>query len=93
MGARPALAADDPPQLDVNASCKAATQAYAGANAAQCLTQEQNARQALVAQWGGFSPGSRTECVRIMNSVAGTQSYVELLTCLQMAKDAGKLKD
>ena len=92
LAQKPAFA-DDVPKLDVNTSCKAATQAYSASSVAQCLTQEENARQLLATQWNGFPVGSRAQCVRMMNSIAATQSYVELLTCLQIARDASKVKD
>ena len=41
----------------------------------------------LVRQWAQFAPASKTRCTGIAKSIAGAQSYVELLTCLQMAND------
>jgi len=80
--------ADDVPNFDIQKNCKADVQAYQGdGNRQGCLDDEQNARQALVGQWGQFDAASRARCVRMVSDVSGTQSYVELLTCLQMAKD------
>ena len=42
-------------------------------------------------QWAQFSPESRARCSGIEKSDAGAQSYVELLTCLQIAKDVKSL--
>jgi hypothetical protein len=81
-------AADEVPTYDVRKSCKADVQAYSTAGtAASCLADEQNARVTLVSQWTQFAPDSRTRCMQLVGDAAGPQSYVELLTCLQMAKD------
>jgi hypothetical protein len=81
-------AADEVPTYDVRKSCKADVQAYSTAGtAASCLADEQNARTTLVSQWTQFAPDSRKRCMLMVGDVAGPQSYVELLTCLQMAKD------
>ena len=84
--------ADDVPTYDVRKSCKADTQAYPTAgNVDGCLRDEQDARTALVGQWTQFAPDSRTRCTRMVGDPAGPQSYVELLTCLQMARDVKSL--
>jgi hypothetical protein len=45
----------------------------------------------LVSQWTQFAPENRTRCTQMVGDPAGPQSYVELLTCLQMAKDVKSL--
>src|SRR5262249_18405772 len=80
--------ADEVPNYDVRKSCKADLQQYPSAQSATgCLADEQNARTTLVSQWTQFSPESRSRCTQMVSDPAGPQSYVELLTCLQMAKD------
>jgi hypothetical protein len=87
-----AVRADEVPKYDVNKSCKTDVQAYQGTgNQAGCMADEQNARQTLVAQWTQFAPESRSRCSQMVGDPAGPQSYVELLTCLQMAKDVKSL--
>jgi hypothetical protein len=84
--------ADDVPTFDVRKSCHADVQAYPGGGpAAACLADEQRAREVLVSQWMQFAPESKTRCTRMVNDIAGTQSYVELLSCLQDAKDVKTL--
>ena len=84
--------ADDVPTYDVRKSCKADVQVYSSAqNVTACLADEQGARQTLVSQWTQFAPDSRARCSKMVGDVAGPQSYVELLTCLQMAKDVKTL--
>lgn len=81
--------ADDVPNFNIRKNCKADVQAYqGGGNPQGCVDDEQSAKQTLVGQWGQFDAASRARCVRMVSDVSGTQSYVELLTCLQMAKDA-----
>ena len=81
-------AADEVPTYDVRKSCKADVQAYpSGGGAEKCLADEQKARETLVSQWAAFASENRAKCLQMVSDVAGSQSYVELLTCLQMAKD------
>ena len=87
LGLQPMVAfADEVPTYDVRATCRAEAQDVASfGTAATCMTQEQKARETLVSQWGQFAPESRTTC---MEAQAGfSPSYVELLTCLQIAKE------
>jgi len=84
--------ADEVPTYGVRKSCKADLQQDPSAQSATgCLTDEQNARTTLVSQWTQFAPESRTSCMQMVGDPAGPQSYVELLTCLQMAKDVKSL--
>src|SRR6266705_1754033 len=79
-------AADEVPTYDVRKSCKADVQAYQGqGNVTGCMADEQSARTTLVAQWTQFAADSRARCMQMVGDPAGPQSYVELLTCLQMA--------
>src|SRR5690242_6706809 len=85
--------ADEVPTFDIRKSCKADVQAYQSnasgqASSTGCLKDEENARTTLVSQWTQFAADSRTRCVRMVGDGAASQSYVELLTCLQIAKDA-----
>ncbi len=86
LGLPPIAFADEVPTYDVRATCRVEAQDVASAGtAAACVTQEQQARESLVSQWGQFAPESRTTC---MQAQAGfSPSYVELLTCLQLAKE------
>jgi len=84
--------ADEVPKYDVSKSCKTDVQAYQGTGTQTgCMKDEQNARQTLVAQWTQFAPENRSRCAQMVGDPAGPQSYVELLTCLQMAKDVKTL--
>jgi hypothetical protein len=74
------------PTFDVGPQCRA--QAKAAPELGQaCLSDEKKAREDLVRLWAKFAPADRTRCTELSNSVPGVQSYVELLTCLQIAND------
>ena len=84
--------ADDVPKLDFAKSCRAGVAAYPGGGGNKaCIRDEQQARKTLVSQWSRFSPQSRTRCTNMVTDMVGAQSYVELLTCLQMARDVKSL--
>ena len=55
----------------------------------RCAADEAAARAQLQPQWGEFSALDKTACIR-ETSMDGTPSYVELLTCLEMARDTKK---
>ncbi|HET7802822.1 MAG TPA: hypothetical protein VFL53_01160 [Pseudolabrys sp.] len=84
--------ADDVPKLDYRKSCHVDVSLYPGGGGNKgCLTDEQNARKTLVSQWKRFSPQSRARCTQMVTDMVGSQSYVELLTCLQMSIDVKSL--
>jgi hypothetical protein len=80
--------ADSVPQLNVRTSCSAANR---GGGATQdmdnCLQEEQQARAQLVKDWGQYAAADRSGCVQL-STMGGSPSYVELLTCLELAKAA-----
>jgi hypothetical protein len=88
-------AADAPPNLDVRASCSAADRVSIAAPGTDklhndlqaCLDDERIAREALVKAWVSFPVAFRTLCIG-MNLTGGPPSYVELLTCLEVMRDA-----
>jgi hypothetical protein len=81
-----AALAQDVPTLDVSTLCRA--EAKAAPNLAEpCMSDQKRAREDLVRQWSQFTPSERTSCLQVVNSIPGMQSYIELLTCLQMKRD------
>jgi len=85
-----AACADGPPELDVSISCRAAARGSVavGGDQQACLNDERTAKDSLVKDWSSFSALSRTQCVG-MNRTGGPPSYVELLVCLEIMRDAG----
>jgi hypothetical protein len=87
----PALAAEIP-TLDVDRTCRAESATGQNKSAIEsCLTDERSAREQLAKEWEQFAVAMRTSCTREATGIAGVQSYVELLTCLQIARDAANL--
>jgi len=86
------LVSQEVPRLNIVPSCAAAASTGVSRHASEkaCLRDEQQARDKLKRQWSEFSASERQRCVQL-NSLGGQPSYVELLTCLQMAKDAKNL--
>ncbi|HVY57084.1 MAG TPA: hypothetical protein VHA77_04475 [Xanthobacteraceae bacterium] len=81
--------ADGVPSLDITSICKA-TMSDSAASTQACIDDEEKARQTLKEQWGQFTAGDHATCARTAG-MAGMPSYVEILTCLEMAKDAREL--
>jgi len=86
------MAADTIPKFDVERTCRPAAVAgiLPGRNAAACEKDENDARTRLEQVWSGFSATQRAQCAGF-TSLDGAPSYVELLTCLEMAQDARQL--
>jgi hypothetical protein len=84
-------AADGLPELDVVPSCRIADRVSLSGEPDKaiqaCLDDERTAKEDLVKRWTSFSRADQTLCVG-MNRTGGPSSYVELLTCLEMMRDA-----
>jgi hypothetical protein len=79
----------DVPTYDVSPACRAAVTVMPGSFEA-CMKDEQAARAQLATSWDRFAGPQRDNCVQTENT-GGSPSYVELLTCIQMAQDAKSL--
>jgi hypothetical protein len=89
------LTSQEVPKLNVEPSCRAAAVGLIGRgnrSAEACVSDENQARATLTRQWSSFSRRERSRCQQL-STLGGPPSYVELLTCLQMAKAASKLPD
>lgn len=86
------LAADKVPEFNVDPSCQAAASAAINMNrnADTCKQDEHTARGTLDKDWGTFEAAQKARCIRLIHS-GGSPSYVELLTCLELAKQAAAL--
>ena len=84
---------DNVPVFDVVVSCRAA--ASAGLSVSQgyqsCMNDEHSAREELVRDWARFAALDRSRCTA-ESSGDGLPSYVELLVCLQMSRDAARMR-
>ncbi|MEA2980368.1 MAG: hypothetical protein QOF09_2191 [Alphaproteobacteria bacterium] len=77
------------PDFDARPSCQAGAQSGVDfqPNVSSCVQDEQQAKSDLVKEWGQFSGSDKDSCVAEAES-GGPRSYIELLTCLQVARDA-----
>ncbi|TNC11282.1 hypothetical protein FF100_19315 [Methylobacterium terricola] len=83
------VAADGPPRLDIEGTCKSPGRSSVSQESGSdgCLRSERSAGDELRKRWGQFSGSAKTQCSQ--QSVAGGfPSYVEMLTCLELASGA-----
>jgi hypothetical protein len=84
---------DGVPSLNVEPGCRAA--AKMGNNMDEslriCMADENGARAQLEKEWTQFSVTLRERCVTTTRS-GGDPSYVEVLVCLQMGRDAARME-
>ena len=86
-------AADELPKFDTSIICKAAFSAYTGADKARydtCLKEETDAGAQISSTWAQWPPRDRTHCAQLA-ALGSTPSYIEMLTCLQIARDTKTL--
>lgn len=89
------VAADKVPEINLDKTCRAAvaTGVRSGANSqddSACKRDEQDAHNKLAQNWDQFTADERSHCQRL-STLGGSPSYVELLTCLEMSKQAHSL--
>ncbi len=86
-------APDYVPNLSVEPGCRAAAKMADGLEPTlqQCLVDENNARDELDKEWTQYSPALRQRCVATTLS-GRDHSYVEVLVCLRMERDAAQLE-
>lgn len=84
--------ADKVPDLAVDQTCRAEADRTRSSNRnlSDCLSSEHDARQQLESRWNQYTASERARCTSTA-TMGGEPSYVELLTCLEMAKQADKL--
>jgi hypothetical protein len=82
------------PSLDIETSCRAAARMgdrlSLDTSLRQCLADENGAREQLAKQWTQFPSTLRQRCVATTEA-GGDPSYVEVLVCLQMGRDAAQM--
>lgn len=90
-------AADGVPNINYEPGCRAAAAASTGLGitvdsqtVGACITEEKEARDQLVQQWTQFPPDDRMHCEREA-ALGQMPSYVELQTCLQIARETRTL--
>jgi hypothetical protein len=85
-------AADPVPTFDTRPTCADAAQEISVTRTVElCQRSEREARDALVSQWHSFPSSDKTTCVATTR-IGGFPSYVQVLTCLELARDASEMK-
>src|SRR5215468_3333376 len=79
-----AAAADRIPAFDIVRNCSAEVAAAGVEKVADCTKDETDAKNELDKRWPEFGASNKQSCVGESSTGAG-QSYVELLTCLEMS--------
>jgi hypothetical protein len=89
-----AESADAPPQLDVTVSCNAAARGAIsmGRDKESCLADEHAAQAQLTENWLKYNASDRIQCIGNVKT-GGPASYVELLSCLEVMKDAKESRE
>lgn len=86
------LAANSMPKFDVERTCQPAAVAAVlpGRDLAACQRDERDARGKLEQDWARYNAAQKRQCAGFV-ALDRAPSYVELLTCLEMAKQAQEL--
>src|SRR5216684_4683428 len=86
--------ADSPPKLNVTPSCDAAARGAisAGRDKEACLVDERTAESVLAQNWSKYNAADKTQCVGNVKT-GGPASYVELLSCLEIMRDAKEIRE
>jgi hypothetical protein len=84
-----ARAADEVPEFDIALNCKAETSGTDIEGPAHCKSDETDAKNQLAKRWSSYSASQKKDCVG-ESTTGGEKSYVELLTCLEMAQDPNR---
>ena len=81
-----AKAADEPPAFDIARNCGEETSGFGTSveSVESCTKDETDAKNQLAKSWSRFGASEKRACVG-ESSTGGGQSYVELLTCLEMS--------
>jgi hypothetical protein len=87
------LVADQVPKLNFMPSCRQAAEGILGVKGSvdACVRSETEARDQAAKQWSEFSAADRASCTRLTTLGGTGGTYTELLTCLEMKRDAARL--
>ncbi len=85
---------DSVPTFDIGPSCRggATSGASMRSDVGGCIREENAARDKLRQEWSTFPAADRARCAN-MTVTGGPPSYIELITCLELARDARKIPD
>src|ERR1700749_506648 len=83
----PIQVADNVPKFDIAKECRFESESTITYQ--RCSQDEDDARQKLESEWPQFVSAERNSCLAEA-TIGGSASYVELLICLEMARDVDK---
>ena len=91
LGANAAAAQSSVPALDLTATCRPLDRNDSSIqiDTPRCLQSENDARAKLVASWASYPAADRGLCTQTAR-MGGFESYVQLLTCLELRQDVAK---
>jgi hypothetical protein len=86
--------ADEPPKLNVAPSCEAAARGSVviGRDKAACMGDENAALAVLKQNWSKYASVDKTQCIGNVQT-GGPASYVELLSCIEIMRDAKQIRN
>jgi hypothetical protein len=86
--------ADSPPKLNVAPSCDAAARGaiVIGRDKEACMGDERTAQDTLKENWSKYNGADKTQCIGNVKT-GGPASYVELLSCLEIMRDAKSIRE
>jgi hypothetical protein len=86
--------AGGPPTLNVDPSCEAAGMGSVvlGRDKKACLGDEATAQVTLNQNWAKYAAGDKSDCIGMVTT-GGPASYVELLSCLEIMRDARNIRN
>jgi hypothetical protein len=80
--------------LNVSPSCQAAARGAVtlGRNTKACLGDEHEAQDSLAQTWSKYNAADKIQCIGNVTN-GGPASYVELLSCLEIMRDAKTIRE
>jgi hypothetical protein len=86
----PVTVSDTVPKFDIVRECR--SEGGSTVEFDRCSQDEGAALEQLTANWAQFTAVEKSSCLSVATA-AGLASYVELLTCLEMARDLARADD
>lgn len=92
VAAANAAAAQEIPNFDARPGCQAGARSglIARPDVDACVASERKARDQMTAEWGQFNGADKQRCIA-KTHLGGPPSYVEVLTCLELARDVRRM--
>lgn len=87
------IASDQAPNWNVEPSCRVeASRTIPLGDLQVCMDTERTARDQLAKEWEQFASADKAHCLRL-STLGGEPSYTDLLTCLELQRDARALRE